>query len=90
MSKYKIKVKIEKQHKKFKKLKKQINNLKITSEEMSDELCRMISEARIRDEELRYMKDFISWKNLDEDYAVFRQKAHEDTDTDMPFLRLIM
>ena len=50
----------------------------------------MISEARIRDEELRYMKDFISWKNLDEDYAVFRQKAHEDTDTDMPFPRLIM
>lgn len=62
MSKYKITVKVKKQHKKFKKLKKQINNLKINSEEMSEELCRMIAEAKIRDEEMRYMQDFIRWK----------------------------
>ena len=90
MSKYKITVKVKKQHIKFKKLKKQINNLKINSEEMSEELCRMIAEAKIRDEEMRYMQDFIRWKNPDDVYAVFRQKAYEDPDSDLPFPHLIM
>ena len=64
MSKYKITVKVKKQHKKIKKLKNQINNLKINSKEMSEELCHI--------------------------YAVFRQKAYEDPDTDLPFPHLIM
>lgn len=90
MSKYKIKVKIKKQNKKVKKLKDEIKYLKMNSEEMSDELCRMIADERIREEEMRYMKDYIKWKKLDADYAIFRQNAHEDTETDMPFPRLVM
>lgn len=85
MSKYKIK----KQPKKFKKLKKLINNLKINSEEMSEEFCYMIAETRSWEEEIQYMQDFIRWKNLDDDYAVFKRKTHEDTDTDMPFRILL-
>ena len=90
MSKYKINVKIKKQNKKVKKLKHQIDQLKGIYDEMSEELCNRIDQERIKDEKLRYMEDFIYWKKLDAEYAVFRQKAHESTEEDNPFPRLVM
>lgn len=90
MSKYKIKVKIKKQNKKVRKLKRQIDQLKAVSDEMPGELCSMIKDERIREEQLRYMEDFIHWKKLDAEYAVFREKAHESTEEEIPFPRLVM
>lgn len=90
MAKYTINVNIKKQHKKVKKLKEKLEALKNTSEEMSDELCEMIQKVHIQDNELRYMSDFIRWKNLNEEYETFKQNAYEDPDTELPFPHLIM
>ena len=90
MSKCKINVKVKCQDKKVRKLKKLVKKLRRNSQEMSDELCSMVSDEKSQSREMRYLKDFISWKGLDDEYAVFREEAHEETGTGLPFPRLVM
>lgn len=90
MSKYKIKVKIIKQNKKAKKLKEQIRLLMRNTDDMSYELNSAHEDLKHAEEEIRYMSGFISWKNLDDEYAAFRRDAHEVTDENMPFPRLVI
>ena len=59
-------------------------------QEMNDYLLDLIREHNDILEERRYMHDFIRYKNLDEEFRFFKEHAHEDTDTDLPFPYLVL
>lgn len=59
-------------------------------EEMNDYLLDLIDEHRRDIEELRYTNDFIHYKNLEEEFHYFRENAHEDTKTELPFPYLVL
>ena len=75
-------------------LKKQYRQLKekyIQLQEDYDEACGFLSsywQQVCRQEELiRYQHDYIHWKSLDEEFALFQKYAHEeDSDTGFPYL----
>lgn len=62
--------------------------------ELIDEIAdAYVSEKESNDwcsEELRYLSDFIHWKDLDEEFQKFRKEAVEEVDPDNPFPYLIM
>lgn len=35
--------------------------------------------------DLRYLEDFIDWKNLNEEFLYFKNNAYEKYDEDLPF-----
>lgn len=41
-------------------------------------------------EEMRYLYDFIHYKELDEEYWYFRENAHEETSKALPFPSLVL
>ena len=59
-------------------------------EEMNDYLQELIIEHECTKEELRYVHDFIYYKKLDVEFRYFKEHAHEDTDTELPFPYLIL
>lgn len=60
-------------------------NLYENYEELSGFLTSAI-DSQYRDmEEMRYLCEFIRYKDLDEEYNYFRENAHEVTRKDMPF-----
>ena len=65
-------------------------NLQERYEEMSDYLLDLIEEHRCAKEELRYLKDFIHYKKLDEEFRYFREHAHEEYEPDLPFSHLTL
>ncbi len=40
--------------------------------------------------EINYLYSFITWKNLSEEFAYFKENAHEKSDDDLPFLTLTL
>lgn len=67
---------------------------KTVSWERFDEACTELRDAledkRRLHEEIRYLEDFIHYKGLDEEFALFQKQAYEKTDPDVPFPRLVM
>lgn len=60
-------------------------NLYENYEELSGFLTSAL-DSQYRDmEEMRYLSEFIRYKELDEEYAYFRENAHEVNKRDMPF-----
>lgn len=59
-------------------------------QEMNDYLLDLIREHNDTLEERRYMNDFIHYKNLDEEFRYFKEHAHEDTETELPFPYLVL
>ena len=60
-------------------------NLYENYEELSGFLTSAL-DSQYRDmEEMRYLCEFIRYKDLDEEYKYFRENAHEVTRKDMPF-----
>lgn len=59
-------------------------------EEMNGYLMELITDHERIQEELRYMHDFIHYKNLNEEFRYFKEHAHEDTDTELPFPYLVL
>lgn len=53
--------------------------------EMSDFLSNVLDEQQRDAEELRYLRDFIHYQELEEEYIYFRRNAHEEEDSDLPF-----
>ena len=47
-------------------------------EEMNDNLLEVIDDHERAKEDIRYMNDFIHYKNLDEEFNYFKKHAHED------------
>lgn len=54
-------------------------------EEMNDYLLDLIDEHRRTEEDLRYLNDFVQYKKLDEEFRYFREHAHEDENSELPF-----
>ena len=60
-------------------------NLYENYEELSGFLTSAL-DSQYRDmEEMRYLCEFIRYKDLDEEYSYFRENAHEVNRRDMPF-----
>ena len=59
-------------------------------EEMNDYLLDLIDEHRRTEEDLRYLKDFVQYKKLDEEFRYFREHAHEDENSELPFPYLVL
>ena len=74
----------------IKKQMKQYQHLLERYEEMNDYLLALIDEHERTKKERRYMSDFIHYKNLDEEFSYFKEHAHEDTDTELPFPYLVL
>lgn len=58
--------------------------------EMSDFLSDVLNEQRRDSEELRYLKDFIHYQELEDEYLYFRRNAHEEENSDLPFPHLTL
>lgn len=74
----------------IKKQKKLYQELQELHEEMSDFLSNVLDEQRRDSEELRYLKDFIHYQELEEEYLYFRRNAHEEENSDLPFPSLTL
>ncbi len=74
----------------IKKQMKQYQHLLERYEEMNDYLLELIDEHERTKKERRYMSDFIHYKNLDEEFSYFKEHAHEDTETELPFPYLVL
>ncbi|MDL2302690.1 hypothetical protein LJC58_10140 [Lachnospiraceae bacterium OttesenSCG-928-D06] len=77
-------------NKKVIKEQKKSQNLQERYEEMSDYLLGLIEDLRCAEEEQRYLNDFIHYKKLDEEFRYFREHAHEDENTELPFPYLVL
>lgn len=69
---------------KNKKLKK-LQDLQEQYEEVSDYLTNLLDDYRRQEEELRYLREYIRYKNLEEEFCYFQKNAHEVYDEDLPF-----
>ena len=65
-------------------------NLQVRYEEMNDFLLELMDDHKRTEEDLRYLTDFIHYKNLDEEFRYFREHAHENYEQDMPFSYLTL
>ena len=81
---------MSKNKKVIKERKKLYQQLQELYEEMSDFLSGVLDEQRRDSEELRYLKDFIYYQELEEEYLYFRHNAHEEENSDLQFPRLTL
>lgn len=65
-------------------------NLLERYEEMSDYLSELIDDNKRNIAELRYLEDFIHYKNLDDEFWYFKEHAHEEQDENLPFSYLTL
>ena len=77
-------------NKKLIKQKKKYQNLQERYDEMSDYLLDLIEKHKRSEEELRYLHDFVHYQKLDEDFQYFREHAHEDENSELPFPYLVL
>ena len=74
---------------KYKKLvkeqKKLHQNLQERYEEMNDFLLDVLNEQKRNHEELRYLRDFVHYQELEEEYLYSRRNAHEEENSNLPF-----
>lgn len=79
-----------KEWKKLIKEKKKYQNLQNRYDEMNEYLLELIETNRDAQEELRYLRSFITYKKQDDDYAYFKKYAHEEENPDLPFSNLVL
>jgi len=60
------------------------------NDEMSSQLDDYVQYERNASRQLAYLMDFIRFKQLDEEFAYFKEHAIEDPDEDLPFPHLIL
>ena len=77
-------------NKKVIKEQKKYQNLQERYDEMSDYLLDLIAKHKRSEEELRYLHDFVHYQKLDEDFQYFREHAHEDENSELPFPYLVL
>lgn len=59
-------------------------------DEMSSELDYYVHYEQDTSRQLTYLKNFIHFKQLDEEFEYFRERAIEDPDEELPFPHLIL
>ena len=57
---------------------------------MNDYLLELIEKHERSEEELRYLHDFVHYQKLDEEFQYFREHAHEDENSELPFPYLVL
>lgn len=62
-----------------------IRRLQEQCTEMSAVIQDLMADAKRDQDELSYLRDFIHYYKLDENYHYFRENAHEECSEDMPF-----
>lgn len=72
-------------NKKVIKEQKKYQNLQERYEEMNDFLLDLIEDHKRAEEDLKYLNDFIHYKKLDGEFLYFREYAHEDEKSELPF-----
>ena len=72
-------------NKKVIKEQKKYQNLQERYEEMNSFLLDLIDDHKRAEEDLRYLHVFVHYKKLDEEFRYFREHAHEDEDSELPF-----
>ena len=77
-------------NKKVIKEQKKYQNLHERYEEMSDYLLELIEKHERNEEELRYLHDFVHYQKLNEEFQYFREHAHEDENSELPFPYLVL
>lgn len=60
-------------------------NLQERCSEMSSLISALVDDNNYNETELRYLKEYIRYKELDDEYRYFRVHAHEEHDADQPF-----
>lgn len=65
-------------------------NLQERCSEMSDFISSIVEDCKQYEADLRYLNEFIRYKNLNEEYQYFRENAHEEYEEDMPFSYLTL
>ena len=60
-------------------------NLQERYKEMNDFLLDLIEDHTRAEEDLKYLKDFVHYKRMDEEFRYFREHAHEDESSELPF-----
>lgn len=65
-------------------------NLPERYQEMNEFLLGLIDDHKRNEEDLRYLVDFIHYKNLDDEFHYFKEHAHEDTEKELPFPSLVL
>lgn len=71
-------------------LQKRYDALHNNYEELLDHLHDLEKDQKLAHTELRYMNAFIKYKKLDDEFAFFREHAHEVHDEDQPFPTLTL
>ncbi len=75
---------------KFIREQKKYQNLQKRYEEMNDFLLELIENHKRAEEDLKYLKDFVHYKKMDEEFSYFREHAHEDEISELPFPYLVL
>lgn len=77
-------------NKKVIKEQKKYQNFQERYEEMNDFLLELIENHKRAEEDLKYLNDFVHYKRLDEEFCYFREHAHEDENSELPFPYLVL
>lgn len=74
------------------KVKKQpkLQELQELYEEVSDYLTNLLDDCNRQEQELLYLREYISYKNPEEEFHYFQENTHEEFEEDMPFPRLTL
>lgn len=57
---------------------------------MNEFLLELLDEHKHVEENLRYLEDFILYKNLEKEFRYFKEHAPEETKTNLPFSNLVL
>lgn len=76
--------------KKLIRIKKKYQDLQERYDQMDDYLLELMDTNKYIQEELRYFRDFIAYKNQEDEYAYFKAHAHEEKDMELPFPSLVL
>lgn len=67
-----------------------VQNLNNQIEYMRDLITDLLRDQEIDHEEIKYLRAFVSYKKLEEEYHYFRENAHEEYEEDLPFPTLTL
>ncbi len=72
------------------KSKKKMSKLQARYDELYEHMLDIQSTNEQYLEELRYLRAYIEWKNLVDEYVYFKKNAYEKYDEDLPFPTLTL
>lgn len=84
------KKKLDKAKRKLTKIQEAYQLLQKRYNEMDDYLLELVEADKHNQIEMDYLRGFISYKSLDDEYTYFKEHAHEEKNPDLPFPSLML